>query len=213
VLYQSALTAQDVADDHTAWNASVPTPTGTFEQKTHKWQRLRKAANGSAVDLTVSGSTNGISITIPVGAAFALVTQIDCTVANCDPTGLKLYYNLNGAETFFPVPDTAGADGIAFYGTAQDPDVVSGTVSCCLTGALTTNDGSTQFTASAVPNIDLAQNASFVRRSVLKLSSSVSVGAIYCLKEYHQTDIAMNTYTPSGGACLTVEALSIGVGF
>jgi hypothetical protein len=213
VLYQSALSDQDVADDFSAWNASVPTPSGTFEQKTHKWQRLRKATNGSAVDLTVSGSTNGITVTLPVGAAFGLVLQIDCTVANCDPTGLRIYYNLNGG-TFFAVPDTAGADGIAFYGSTTDPDIVSGTVTCCLTGALTTNDGSTQFTASAVPVFDIGLNASIVLRSVLKLSSSVTAGSTYCFKGYHQTDLVLNGgYTPSGGACVTVEALAIGVGF
>jgi hypothetical protein len=210
--WDAALTDQEIADDFTAWSAVSPTPTGTFEQKTHKWQRLRKTGAGAAEDFTISGVTNGITISVVIGGAVELVTQIDCTVADCDPSGLKLYYSKDGG-TFLPVPDAAGSDGISFYGSTTDQDIVSGTVTCCLTGALTTNNGSTQFTASAVPVFDIAQNASIVRRSVLKLASTVTAGSTYCFKEYHQTDIAMGTYTPSGGACLMVVALTSGVGF
>jgi hypothetical protein len=213
VLYQStALTAQEVADDYAAWNQESPALTGTFAQKTHKWQYLREDANGSAVDFSSSGTSNGLTITVIPGGAVNLVTQIDCTVANCDPTGSKLYYSRNSG-TFTAVPDTPTADGISFYGNVADPDLVSGTATCCLTGSLTANNGSTQFTAAAVPLFDLAQDASFVRRSVLKLASTVAVGDTYCFKEYHQTELPLDAYTPTAGACLTVGSFTAGVGF
>jgi hypothetical protein len=208
-IYTSLLTTQEITDDYEAWEAVAPTPTGTYEQKTHKWQRLRKKANGDAEDFTISGTTNGITMSVVVGGAIALITQMDCTVANCDPTGFRLYANKNSGA-FSQVGNT-GAD-VMFYG-ATDVDVVSGTVTCCLTGALTTNDGPTNTTSDAVPVIDLAQNASFVRRSIIKFSSSVTAGDTICFKEYHQTDTPLDSYTPSDGACVTIAAVSAGVGF
>jgi hypothetical protein len=209
-LFKSAESDQDMADLYAAWSQSSPTPTGTYEQKTHKWQRLRNTGAGAAEDFTQSGTTNGITIDVVIGGAVALVTQVDCTLANCDPTGLRLFYNKNGGA-FTRVPNS-GQDA-NFYGT-PDVDVVSGTIECCLTGALTENDGPTNTTTDAVPVIDLAQNASFVRRSIIKLGTGVSAGDTLCFKEYHQTDLALNGgYTPSAGACLTVGSHTAGVGF
>jgi hypothetical protein len=210
-LYTSALTAQEVADDYTAWNQVASDPVGTFEQKTHKWQRLRKNISGTADDLTINGTANGITPLVIVGGALELITQIDCTVANCDPTGLKLYYNVDGG-TFLPLPDAPTSDGVSFYGNTSDSTVVSGAVTCPLTGALSCTDGSTQFTASAVPLFDLAQNASIVRRSVIQFASSVASGKTYCFKEYHQTELPMDAYTPSAGACLTTTPVMAGGG-
>jgi hypothetical protein len=149
---------------------------------------------------------------VVVGGAVALVTQIDCTLANCDPTGVRLYYSKSGGA-FLQVPDVCASDGVCFYGT-PDADVLSGTVECCLSGALTENDGPTNTTAAAIPLFDLAQDGSFVRRSILKFGSSVSAGDTFCFKEYHQTDLELNGgYTPSGGACVTIVGVSMGVGF
>jgi hypothetical protein len=199
---------ESCADDFAAWEQVAPAPTGTFEQKTHKWQRLRKTSLDAAEDYTAAGVANGITITVIPGAAVALVTQIDCTVANCDPTGSRLYFSKNGGA-FTQVPDVCASDGVCFFGT-PDSDVVSGTVTCCLTGALTANDGPTNTSADAVPVFDLTQNASFVRRSVIKFSTAVAPGDTFAFKEYHQTDIALNTYTPSGGAALVIGSYAAG---
>jgi hypothetical protein len=210
-IYTSALSASDIEDDYQNWAQASPAPTGIYSQVTHKWQRLRRNAGGTADDFTVSGVTNGISISVMVSGAIALVTQIDCTTANCDPTGLKLHVSKNGGA-FMAVPDDCNVIGVCFYGN-PDIDVVSGTVECCLTGALTENDGPTNTTASAIPVFDLTQDASIVRRSVLRFSSTVSVGDTFDFKEYHQTDFPMDSYTPSGGARVTIANPSIGVGF
>jgi hypothetical protein len=211
--YNAALSQANIDDLFEIWEQTSPTPTGTYEQKTHKWQRLRKTGAGAAEDFTKSGTTNGIEISVVVGGAVGLVTQIDCTVADCDPSGLKLYYTKNGG-TAIPVPDTCASGGVCFYGNTGDSDIVTGTIECCLTGALTETDGSTQFTASAVPLFDIGQDASFVRRSVLKFDSAVAAGDEFCFKEYHQTDVVLNGgYTPTDGACLTIISHSAGVGF
>jgi hypothetical protein len=110
------------------------------------------------------------------------------------------------------VPDVCAADGVCFFGT-PDADVLSGTVECCLSGALTQNNGPTN-TTSAVSVIDLAQNGSFVRRSIIKFGASVVSGDAFCFKEYHQTDIGntLDAYTPSGGACVNIVPMSLGGG-
>jgi hypothetical protein len=208
----TALTDQEVLDDYTAWNPVTPDPTGTYTQVGHQWQLLRKKTDLSAENYGAASAT----MPVVVGGAVTLVTQVDCTTGNCDPTGLRLYYSCASCDTageWLPVPDSAGSDGVSFYGATGDQDIVSGTVECCLSGALTENDGSTQFTASAIPNVDLTQNSSFVRRSVLRFTSSVTAGRTYCFQEYHQTGVALATPTPSGGACVTISSMAAGVGF
>jgi hypothetical protein len=208
----TALTDQEVLDDYTAWNPVVVTPTGTYTQVAHQWQLVRKKADLSAENYAAASAT----VPVVAGGAVSLVTQVDCTAADCDPTGLRLYYSCAACGTageWLPVPDVAGSDGVSFYGVTGDQDIVSGAVTCCLSGALTANDGSTQLTAAAVPNIDMDQNASFVRRSVLKFTSAVTNGRTYCFQEYHQTGVAMATPTPSAGACLTIASPSAGIGF
>jgi hypothetical protein len=211
-LYTAALTDQEVADDYAAWEPASPTPTGTYSQVGHQWQLVRKKVDLTAQDYGAASAT----VPVVVGGAISLVTQIDCTVANCDPSGLRLYYSCAACDTagaWLPVPDVASGDGVSFFGNNADSDFVTGTVECCLSGALTENDGTTQLTASAVPIFDIGQDASFVRRSIIRFASSVTAGRTYCFKEYHQTDIAMDSYTPSGGACVTISSMSAGVGF
>jgi hypothetical protein len=131
-------------------------------------------------------------------------------VANCDPLGLRLLYSKNSA-TYTAVPSTCGADEICFYGTSTDPDILTGAVSCCLTGALTQNDGGTQFTADAIPVFDLGQDGSVVHRYVLKIGSSATAGTTYDFRVYSQDGNVLNTYTTTPR--LTVQAMSMGVGF
>jgi hypothetical protein len=199
----TALTDQEVLDDYDAWNQTSPTPTGTYSQVSHQFQLLRTPA-------TSYGSASG-SVNVIVGGAINIVTQVDCTGSDCDPTALRLYYSKNGG-TFLPVPDDCTVDGVCFYGNT-DADILSGTVECCVSGALTENDGPTNTTASAIPNVDLAEDGSFVRRSVLKFGTSVVASDTFDFKEYHQTGVAMDGYTPSGGARVTIVSPAAGVGF
>lgn len=206
-IYTSALTNQEILDLYESLNTPAPVATGTYSQVAHQFQRLRVNSSGDAINYYAANA----QVQVVTGGAFALITQIDCTTDDCDPLSLRLRYSKNGGA-FQEVPDVMGADLIAFYGAVPDQDLVNGTVTCCLSGALTANDGSTQLTAAAVPNVDLAQNASFVRRSVLKLGAATP-GDVYCFKEYNQDGNAMDSVTPSAGACVTVIAMQAGGGF
>jgi hypothetical protein len=198
--------SEDCAADYTSWNTSSPAPTGTFDQKTHRFRKLRVDGNGDPITL---GTLGGNIIVVP-GAAFAIEIQTDCTVANCDAIGQRLYYNI-ASGSYQALPDSFTSDFIAFYGSTTETSIISGTATCCLTGSLTTTDGTTNFTAAAVPVFDLAQNASTVQRYVIKLSTSATAGSVYCFRVYSQDGNAMDTYTTT--PCATVEAMSIGVGF
>jgi hypothetical protein len=207
-LWTGALTDQEVLDDYNSYETAPPAPTGTFEQKTHRWRKLRKTAGG-AID---SYGDAGATVPVMVGGAVILDIQVDCTTANCDPLGLRLHGNANGGA-FSAVPDSAGSNNQLFYGATSDSDILNTTVSCCLTGALTQNDGTTLFTSAAIPVFDLAQDASVVQRYVLKVGPSASAGDTMCFKVYSQDGNALDAYTPSAGACLTVVGPSAGIGF
>jgi hypothetical protein len=203
MVYQSVVSC---ADDFQIWEQTSPAPTGTFDQKTHRFRKLRVDGSGNPITL----GTAGASITVVPGAAFQVEIQTDCTTANCDPLGQRLRYNLAGGA-YNAIPDSFGADLISFYGATTETSILSGTATCCITGALTTNDGTTNFTSAAIPLFDLAQDASTVQRYVIKLSPSATAGSIYCFRVYSQDGNAMDTYTTT--PCVTVEAMSIGVGF
>jgi hypothetical protein len=204
-LYTSVVSC---TDDYAAWETPSPAPTGTFEQKTHQWRKLRKTSGGAIESYGSAGST----VYVMVGGAAILDLQVDCTVADCAPLGVRLHGNVSSG-TFIAVPDAFAAYNHSFYGVTSDSDILTGTVSCCLTGALTQNDGSTQFTSSAVPVFGLAQNGSIVLRYVIKVGPSATAGETHCFKAYSQDGNALDTYTPSAGACLTVIDVSAGIGF
>ena len=130
---------------------------------------------------------------------------------DCPSIGAVLRYSLNsGAYT--AVPDTFGADNPRFIGTTNlDQNILSSTVTCCISGALTANDGSTQRTASAVPTFDLAQDASVVQRYILELDTDATPGDTYDFRLYDQDGTALNTYTQTGR--VTVLDYTAGSGF
>lgn len=203
VLWTSVISC---SDDYTAWEPSAPPSAGTLSQVAHQWQKLREAVGGTA-ELYLSQSA-----TVPVaqGGAVSLVTQINCTSSNCDPIGAKLWYTRNGGSAQ-AVPDMMTSDQVSFYGTTSDPDVLSGAVTCCLTGALTPNNGGTRVTSDAEV-FDIGVNGSYTRRVILKFGSTAS--GTYCFFERDQNGNALNgTYTPSGGACAALEPVSGGTGF
>jgi hypothetical protein len=203
MVYQSVVSC---ADDFQIWEQTSPAPTGTFDQKTHKFQKLRKAANGDPIDLATAGS----HISVVPGGAFELIVQVDCTGADCSAFSPRLQYSRNSGSYQAISDSCAGADTICFYGDTGDADVVSAAVTCCLTGALTTNDGITVFTAAAIPNVDLDEDASVVQRYVLKFGTATA-GDTYDFRVYTDTGNALDAYTATPRA--TIIPLSMGVGF
>lgn len=204
----TALTDQEVLDDYNSYGSNPPPPTGTIEQKTHRFHKPRRTSLGAVDDY----GANGASVVVMTGGVVAFTIQVDCTVADCASLGLRMLYSRNGG-TFTNIPDVYGPDHIKFYGITPDPDIINTAVTCCLTGVLTANNGTTQMTSSAVPVFDLAENASIVQRYIVAVESSAVLGDTYCFKAYSQDGNTLNTYTPSGGACFTVVGPATGRGF
>lgn len=207
-LWTSALTASDIANDYAVWQPASAPNACTRTQKTHQFQKLRIMGDGSAENIGAQGG----ALTVVVGAAFALVIQTDATVADCAVFNQALRYSLSGGS-FIDVPDIMGGDQVAFYQSTSDSSVLSGSVTCCLTGALTANSGITVYTSAAIPTITLLQDNSIVQRYIVRFGTSASVGAQYCFKVYDQNGNAFDTYAPTGGACVTVQGMMSGVGF
>lgn len=210
VSYSSSTSSGTLADTWVGGNyyntqTPPPPPVGTLTQKDHQFYEARTVA-GSAVTLA---ALSAAATRLP-GESFALTTQTDCTVADCDPLSLRLYYSRNSG-TFLPVPDTCGADHVCFFGPTGDATVLQGTVTCCLSGALTANDGTTQLTSAAVPIFDLALNASTVHRFIVKFDTGAVATDTYNFETWNQTGVPLTAYSPAGGARITINALASGL--
>jgi hypothetical protein len=178
-------------------SCAAPATTGTLSQATHQFTQSQTP--GTALSAVGASNTN-----IRRGTSFALVTQTDCTTHACDPTAERLYYRKN-AGAYAAVPDVMGADQISFLGVTGDPSYLTGTVTCCLSGALTANSGTTQFTSSATPVFTLAQDASIVQRRQLLVGPSAVLSDTYEFLEYTQSGVVLpGGSTPAAGAKITI---------
>ena len=203
----SAFTTQPVAN-----LCGGASPTWQLAQVAH---RLYDAlyANGNPVPLSAVNAANTL---IPSGVPFGLVTQVDGTVANPPSIGQRLYVSRTPIATgtpsaFVPVTDDCTTALICFMGPTSDPTVLSGAVTCCLSGALTPLNGETQFTSAAVPVYDLPQNGSVVQRRMLTTAPYAPVGDIFLFKEYIQDGTAFTSYTPAGGAKITITPVGASI--
>jgi hypothetical protein len=196
--YTSVLTDQQIADDYAAWEPSPPPVTGTFSQVAHQFDEALYVG-GSVVHL---GAVNA-AISLRAGTPFALTVQTDCTVANCDPIGQRLYVSRDGGP-FGPVQDVMGPNGVAFYGATSNPLVLSGAVTAALSGSLTYTAGTTNYDMSAVPVYDLPVNGSIAERYMLQTDPAITLNSTFDFKVRVQTGELFTTYTPSGGARITI---------
>ncbi len=206
-IWTEALSDADITADYENWEPPSPPPTGTRSQVAHQFQGAL-LVNGAVVPMAAVNA----NATVAPNSYFAYERQVDCTVAACSSIGEKLYYSCAlcpSAGAWTILPDILGPDQIAYSGSDLS-NILSGSVNCCLSGALTENDGSTQHTSAAVPVYALAQNASITNTSVLRTGAS-TVGWEYCIKAYNQTTLPLDSYTPSGGGCITVVTPSASV--
>jgi hypothetical protein len=191
-------------------SGSTP-PTSVLSQVTHQFFSAFYLPNTTTkIPLSAVGAT---TTTLHAGIPFMLETQTDCTVADCAPIAEQLYYRITPLATgtpsaYAPVPDVMGTNQVAWYGTTSDPTVLNGPVTCCLSGALTPTNGDIGETSAATPVFDLPLNGSVVQGHVLQLGPFAVLGDIYEFKEYNQNGTALDGYTPSGGAKLTVTPVA-----
>jgi hypothetical protein len=209
-IYPTALSQVEMTELYESLVTPTPPPTGTRTQKGHKFQRPYKTAGGAAEDFTSLNS----NATVMQGGAIDWLVQTDCTGANCDPYGPRVYFSVDGGATYAQINDVCGV--ICFRGTSADQDLVSGTVTgSCLVGALTCVLGPTNFTTAAIPNIDLDQDSSFLMRYKFRIATDATDGQeIYLkLRDQNNNDYEGSAEPSALGAKLTVIGPSAGIGF
>lgn len=209
VVYQSVADCTQIYDN---WEPAGGTWTGTISIASARFYMAKLDALGDLIPMTPAINTN---VTLPSGAAAAVVLQADCTVTNCTTIGQKLYYSCiacpsGGSE--LPVPDSASTDGISLWGNSLEHGLLSGAHGENLSGALTHVNGGTHLVGSSVLLIDLPQDGSTVERWIVKIDPSATSGRQYCLKAKEQTGASLNGYTPSGGICITTGTTAANAG-
>ncbi len=199
--YDDLVIYDSLEDCTTLYQVREPDSTpsgGTLTQVAHQWQIPSTLSAGGVANYGVQGAT----VQIPKGAVVSLLTQVDRTTAAGTAFSPKLGYTRDGgpAQT---LTDTTGSDGVSFVGNGVDISIYRGAAMCCLTGALTPNDGTTQISADAIPTYGAGLNYSFTRRSVIKFTASAS--GVYCFFEQDQTGVPLNGGSiPASGACVTI---------
>jgi len=201
---------QSVQDCNTLYRVREPLPSGpagTFTQVAHRFGLVHQSPAGV---WQVYGLLNAALVEVIKGGGCSLVTQIDCTGANCDVVGVRYYYSRNGG-TWQLVPDAMTSDEVEFWGTSNTAYVFTGPADK-LSGALAETKGQTHLTSSA-ETFDLPQNGSFTWRGVFRFGPTAS--GTYCFKSYNQDGAALGGgYSPSSGACVKLVTPSAsGVGF
>jgi len=182
--------------------AGAPALGHTFSQVAYKFFSLREVAGSPSP--VIFGAGLNTDIFGVQGAAFAIDIQIDCTDDDCPLVGTDLYYDLNGGTKTIIPNAPPGVDDISWFGLNDpDPAILSGTVVCCLSGALTPTNGGTQREQSAAPTYDLAKDASVVQRRIIKIDKAATVGDKYCFFEFNQTGTILDEGTPNKG-CVTI---------
>lgn len=202
IIYTSLI---DCNDDWLAWEPASGPSVGSYAQVGARWYKVMHNGAGSAVLHSTASPVQVVQ-----SGAIIHQSQTDCTGGDCSAMGEKLWYTRNGGAEQL-VPDVLTLDEVAFYGAADDMAIFTGIATCCISGALTANNGTTQFQNVAQPSIDLAQNASIVRNSVLRFGPTAS--GTYCFYEKDQNGNALASVTPSGGACVEIIAQQASGGF
>jgi len=194
-VYTAALSAANVLTEYQGWQPATPPPAATFNQVAHQFDDIFTAGGHL-------GAVNA-SISARAATAFSLAVQVDGTVADPNPIGVRLHVSRNGGA-YAPVQDNCADNTICFYGATNDPLVISGAPTCPLSGVLTCITGSTQFTMSAIPVFDLAQNNSVVLRYALKSGVNMTDNDTFDFKVINQDGTLMSTDPPAHQARVTV---------
>lgn len=209
VVYQSV---QDCTQIYDNWEPPTGTWTGTLSMVAARFYMAKADPSAAVIPLASANNTN---ITLPPGAALSVAAQTDCTTANCSAIGEKLYYTCAAcpsAGTEIPVPLSASTDGIELWGGTLENGLLGGAHGTNLSGALTHVNGGTHTTTSSILVIDLPQNGSTVERWVVRIVAGTPTGRVYCFRPKEQTGVALNSYTPSAGICVTTGATSANSG-
>jgi len=156
---------QDLYDTLFATGGAV----GGYAQKAHRWQGVYLDGNGDPVTIGTASTLEVVQ-----GGAVALEMQVDCTGGACDPVALRLYVSDIAGNTT-AVPQSIGAFGVGMWGASTSAILNRNVSSCCITGALTANDGVTLLDAVATNTIELAQDSSVMFRWIVTIGQNAPV--------------------------------------
>lgn len=206
-VYDDAVVYASLVDCTTLYEVREPSSSGsggTLTQAAHQWEIPATLLTGGVASYGPMSST----VRAPKGAILALRTQVDRTVSAGSAFATRLWVSHDGGAVQL-LTDTPTSDGVSFIGTGADPSIYQGEATCCLTGALTANHGTTQITSGALPTYDAGLNQSYTRRSVIKFTDTAS--GTYCFFERDQTGVALNGgAVPTEGACVTITEKAAG---
>lgn len=201
-------TVEDPADLLAAFEPNT-TPTGTFSQATHRFQRLRYGVGSTVENLGAVGATQNVID----GGAVAIIFQVNCdNVSACASTAFALYGSIDGTNFTRIVPDVATSDGFKFVGDLNDSSLVTGEAAGPLTGSLTHTNGTTQRTSSQVPNVTLSQNTSLTLRYLIAFETGLTGQSRWFLLK-HQNGDSLGSYNPSSGARVDIIPSQSTAGF
>jgi hypothetical protein len=165
---------------------------------------MAKSYAGSPIPIGLL-STN---TTLPLGAAFATAFQAKCdNSGDCSPVGQRPYYTCTtcpSAGSELPVPDSASADGIEFWGTVSETGLLTGAHGANLSGGETHVDGGTHLTADSITVVDLCQNCSTTERWIFRIKTDAPANAQYCIFPKEQSGTNFDSYSPAAGICVSV---------
>lgn len=172
-----------------------------YSQVTHQAQLVHLNPAGAQVNY---GQTGMSVVEVIDGGAVYLKIQIDCTGSDGTTITPTPYYSLNGSTFSNRIPGALGADGIAMWGQSVDATLNRFDAACCLSGALTPNNGVTILTESGGQAITLLQNHSYTIGLIVTFAPG-QIGKAFWIKIYQGNGQALaGGYTPSSGVKVTI---------
>jgi parallel beta-helix repeat protein len=191
-VWTKALSQTEINEDYDSYVVAGGS-VACYKQQNHRWQRVSTDPSMAAENIGAAGAT----VDIVENGAVALVIQVDCTGSAGSALALRAYYSTDGSTFSIQIPNTFGSDNIAFWGDSTDPQLNRFTATCCLSGALTANDGVTVLSSVVSPTITLSQNHSYTVRLIIRVGAIA--GQSRYIRLYQDNGVALSggyTTTP-----------------
>lgn len=180
---------------------SVSDASACYAQVAHQAQLVYLDPAGSQINY---GPANMSTVEVIDGGAVYLKIQINCTGSNGTTIVPTPYYSLDGTTFSAKIPLTLGAGGVAMWGDSLDNFLNRFTATCCISGALTANNGVTILTDLGGQAITLSQDHSYTVGMIVKFSAG-QIGKSFWIKLFQGNGLPLaGGYTPSTGVLVKI---------
>lgn len=193
IVWDRFLTAQEFIDDYETFNFSA-SGVPCYGQAAHRGQLVALDTAGDPINYGAASGT----LEVVDGGGIAVIFQLDCTGSNGGAITVVPRYSTDGSTFALTVPNMLGAGGVAMWGSSF-PGINNGTATCCVSGALSANHGTTIVTSVVSPAIDLAQNHSYAIRYIFRFSTGLAGQSRYFKLYQDNGEPLAGGYTPSTG--------------